>query len=131
VNNLPEALVDKIDTAPYSEADFLNDINRMTDDRSNPALAKALVEESKAMTKWLSSNRIRFQLNFNRQGYEIEGGQKFWGGMVLMVEGGDKGLTAQHQANAKRKRIEVSCDSPVVRLLRAEGGNVTGVVVRK
>lgn len=130
VNNVPADLVDKIDMEPYTEDDFMNDIKRVTNNRSHPELASALVKESNATTKWLANNGIKFQLSFNRQAYEIGGRYKFWGGMVLMVEDGGKGLTQQHQANAARKGVEVRYDSPVIRLLQDEAGQVTGVTVR-
>lgn len=129
--NVPKELVDKIDMDPYEEKDFMGDLKRITNGRSNPELANILVGESNATTKWLAKNGIKFQLSFNRQAYEINGRHKFWGGMVLMVEDGGKGLTAQHQANAARKGVVVRYDSPVVRLLTDKSGSVTGVTVRR
>lgn len=131
VSNVPPALAANIDIEPYSESDFLHDLQRVTNGRCDPALAAALVKESNATTKWLAENGIRFQLSFNRQAYEIDGRQKFWGGLVLMVEDGGKGLTAQHQANARRKGIEVRYESSVVALLSNSGGEVTGVTVKR
>lgn len=131
VNNVTPEMVDKIDMEPYTENDFMADLKRICNNRSEPALAHALVYESNETTKWLARNGIRFQLSFNRQAYEIEGRQKFWGGMVLKVEDGGKGLTKQHQANCKRLGVDVRYDSPVVRLILNETGGVTGVTVRR
>jgi precorrin 3B synthase CobZ len=131
VNNVSPDMVDKIDMEPYTEKNFMDDMNRMCSGRSNPRLAKALVEESNESTKWLHKNGIRFQLSFNRQAYEIDGRQKFWGGMVLKVEDGGKGLTRQHQENCKRLGVDVRYDSPVVKILTSERGGVIGVTVRQ
>jgi succinate dehydrogenase/fumarate reductase flavoprotein subunit len=79
----------------------------------------------------LARNGIQFQLSFNRQAYKIGERFKFWGGMVLSVVDGGKGLTAQHQANCARRGVEVRYDSPVVRLLTSRAGEVMGVTVRK
>lgn len=130
VENVTPEMADKIDMQPYTEDDFMNDIKRVTNNRSHPELASALVNESNATTKWLAKNGVRFQLSFNRQAYEIGGRYKFWGGMILSVVDGGKGLTQQHQANAARKGVEVRYESPVVRLLSDDSGNVTGVTVR-
>ena len=129
VNNVSPEMVSSIDMQAYTEDDFMNDIMRITKNNSDPELASALVEESNETTKWLARNGIKFQLSFNRQAYEIDGRYKFWGGMVLMVEGGGKGLTQQHQANAARKGIKVMYESPVVGLLTDSLGNVVGVTV--
>jgi len=131
VNNVTPDMVDKIDMEPYAEKDFMDDLNRMCSGRSDPALAKALIGESNQTTKWLHKNGIKFQLSFNRQAYEIEGRQKFWGGMVLKVEDGGKGLTKQHQDNARRLGVDVRYESPVVKLLMGVAGKVTGVMVRQ
>lgn len=131
VHNVSPDMVDKIDMDPYTEEDFMRDINKLTSNRSNRALANALVKESSETTNWLASNGIKFQLSFNRQAYEINGRQKFWGGMVLSVVDGGKGLTEQHQANAARKVVEVRYESPVTALLRTQSGGVQGVTVRR
>jgi precorrin 3B synthase CobZ len=131
VNNVTPEMADKIDMESYSEKDFMADLKRICNNRSEPALANALVYESNETTKWLARNGIKFQLSFNRQAYEIDGRQKFWGGMVLKVEDGGKGLTQQHQANCERLGVDVRYDSPVVQLILDEIGGVTGVTVRR
>jgi precorrin 3B synthase CobZ len=131
VQNVPPDMADKIDMEPYTQQDFMADILRVTNNRSNPQLASVLVKESNATTKWLAKNGIKFQLSFNRQAYKIGGRYKFWGGMVLSVVGGGKGLTQQHQSNAQRKGVEVRYDSPVVRVLSNPAGEATGVTVRQ
>jgi|SRR6266480_488866 len=131
VHNVTPEMVDLIDIQPYLEKDFMNDLMRLTNGRCDPKLAEKLVKESNETTKWLSRNGIRFCLSFNRQSYNIDGRHKFWGGMVLAVEGGGKGLIRQHQSNAKKLGVDVRYDSPVVRLRTDERGVVTGVTVRK
>ena len=131
VHNVPPDIVDKIDMDPYTEADFLRDINKVTSNRASPALAHELVKESNETTKWLAKNGVKFQLSFNRQAYEINGRQKFWGGMVLSVVDGGKGLTQQHQANCARKGVQVRYESPVVDVLSTPSNEVYGVTVRR
>jgi len=131
VNNVPTEMAEKIDMEAYTEADFMADLKRVCSGRSEVALANALVNESNATTKWLKRNGIKFQLSFNRQAYHINGRYKFWGGMVLKVEDGGKGLTQQHQANCKRLGVEVRYDSPVVKVLTDKTGAVTGVTVQQ
>lgn len=131
VNNVTPEMASKIDMEPYTEDDFMADLTRICSNRSDPFLAHALVYESNETTKWLARNGIQFQLSFNRQAYEINGRQKFWGGMVLKVEDGGKGLTKQHQANCARLGVDVRYDSPVVGLILDRIGGITGVNVRR
>jgi precorrin 3B synthase CobZ len=131
VCNVPRELEDKIDMQPYSTEDFMTDLKRVTNNRCDAVLARTLCSESNETTKWLARNGVEFALSFNRQAYKIDGRYKFWGGMVLMVKDGGKGLTRMHQANAQRMGIEVRHDSPVVRLIGSSTGGVSGVTVRR
>ena len=131
VSNVSDDMKDRIDMQPYTEEDFMNDLKRVTNGRTDPELAKELVGESRETTKWLAGNGVNFILSFNRQAYEIDGRFKFWGGMVLSVVDGGKGLTKNHQDNARRKGVEVRYESPVVGLIKSETGEVLGVSVRR
>lgn len=131
VNNAPPDVAKRIDMSPYAEKDFLHDLQRVTSGKTDPILSQTLVRESNATTKWLAQNGIQFQLSFNRQAYEIDRRFKFWGGMVLKVEDGGKGLTRMHQANAKRRGIEVRYNTPVTSLILDPSTNaITGVTIR-
>ncbi|CAM1502194.1 Fc.00g041780.m01.CDS01 [Cosmosporella sp. VM-42] len=91
----------KLDLAPYSERNFLDDLNKVCMGRSDPELARTLIGDSNSAIKWLASSGIRFQLSFNRQAYEVNGRIKFWGGLSLKTENGRKGLIADYQAAAE------------------------------
>ena len=131
VSNAPKEVLETIDMTPYTEDDFMNDLKRVTNGRTHPGLAKELVKESNETTKWLHKNGVDFQLSFNRQAFKIDGRQKFWGGMVLCVADGGKGLTRNHQDNAKRKGVEVRYGHAVRALKTELSGEVTGVVARR
>jgi succinate dehydrogenase/fumarate reductase flavoprotein subunit len=73
----------KIDMEPYTEQNFLDDLARMTDGRADPVMAGTLVRHSREAIGWLAKIGVQFTLSFNRQAYEVDGRQKFWGGMVL------------------------------------------------
>lgn len=107
VNNVDAPSESRIDMSPYSEADFMRDLHRMTGGRTDPALARILVNDSNGAIKWLAQNGVRFQLSFNRQAYEVDGRIKFWGGMALKTEDGGKGLMTDHQRKAAELGIEV------------------------
>lgn len=92
VNNVNTDLSERIDVPPYTAQAFTADINRVTNNRTNPALAQTLIANSNETVKWLRGLGVRFQLSFNRQAYEVDGRVKFWGGLALKTEDGGKGL---------------------------------------
>lgn len=108
VNNVTREEAQKIDLAPYSEQDFLDDLDKVCLGRSDLELANVLVGDSNATIKWLATNGIRFQLSFNRQAYEVDGRLKFWGGLSLKTQDGGQGLIADYQAAAEKHSIKVS-----------------------
>ena len=102
VPNVDPKLAATIDLEPYIHEQFTDDIMRLSDGRSDPALTKALVGGFHDTILWLSKRvKVPFVLSFHRQAYLIDGRQKFWGGMVLAVEGGGKGLVAAHHRALK------------------------------
>ena len=129
VHNVTSEEAQRIDMDAYTEKNFMDDLRRVTNNRAHPEMAQALVRESNETTKWLAKNGIKFQLSFNRQAYKIRERWKFWGGMVLAVVDGGKGLTQQHQANAARIGVEVRYDSPVTKI-SMDGDTAIGVIVQ-
>jgi succinate dehydrogenase/fumarate reductase flavoprotein subunit len=67
VSNVDKETSKLIDLDPYTTEDFLNDMARITHDKYDKKLGKALVEESNDAIKWLAKNGLDFQLSFNRQ----------------------------------------------------------------
>ncbi|XWX01935.1 hypothetical protein V2A60_009967 [Cordyceps javanica] len=129
VRNVTEEQAAKIQLAPYTQSDFLNDIRRVCEDKSDPALSHALVSESNAAVKWLASNGIRFSLSFNRQAYEVDGKIKFWGGLCLKTLDGGKSLIKDHTAAAYKQGIELYYSTELISLQHAvDGERVTATV---
>jgi succinate dehydrogenase/fumarate reductase flavoprotein subunit len=61
-----------------------------------------------------------------RQAYQVEGRWKFWGGMVLSIVDGGKGLVAQHTDAARSAGIEIRYSTPLTGLI-VDSGRVVGV----
>ncbi|KAI0923296.1 hypothetical protein AcV7_005847 [Taiwanofungus camphoratus] len=129
VKNVSAELASTIDMDPYSPEEFTSDIMRLGDAKSDPEMVKAVVEDSRDAIGWLAEHvEVPFIFSFHRQAYSVNGRQKFWGGMVLSVEDGGKGLIAAHQRALERAGVEVWFDTPVVDLI-IDDRTVTGVVV--
>ena len=122
VNNTPPEQASRIDMEPYTAEDFQSDLNRMTDNRTDPALSKALVEDSRSTIDWLASNGIRFQLSFNRQAYEVNNRIKFWGGLALKTQDGGKGLVGDELRAVRNAGVSIFFDTEATRLCRGGSG---------
>ncbi|KAJ5089679.1 hypothetical protein N7532_008363 [Penicillium argentinense] len=130
VNNASPEKANRIDMPLYSESDFMHDLQRMTNGRTDRALSKILVQDSRSTIGWLAKNGIRFQLSFNRQAYEVDNRIKFWGGLALKTENGGKGLIEDHLRAAKTNGISVYFDTAVTKLLTGpQSEAITGVEV--
>ncbi|KAI1371592.1 FAD/NAD(P)-binding domain-containing protein [Hypoxylon crocopeplum] len=114
---LPQELVDRVEMAPYTKADFHADINRVTKGRADPLLAGVLVDNSREAVQWLMDNGARFVLSFNRQAFLVDGKYKFWGGMVMNMAGGGKELFEFHHNTALKNGVTIHCSSPAVDLI--------------
>ena len=117
----------RTDLRPYTDAQFRDDMRRLTNDRCDPELAGMLIEESAAAIAWLHDKGQRFRLMYDRQSFEVDGRFQFWGGLALGTVGGGKGLIARHREAAHREGITVLAGTPVTGILRDGAGAVAGV----
>lgn len=131
VHNVDGETASKIDMDPYTAEEFTEDIMRLGSNRSDPGLVKAVVEGSRDAVGWLAERvKMPFLFSFNRQAYLVNGRQKFWGGLVLSVEDGGKGVIRAHREALDRAGIETWFDTPAVELICGDTG-VEGVVVQQ
>ena len=93
-------------------------------------MARVLVGDSGDVVRWLRGKGLRFRLMYERQANEVDGRQRFWGGLALGTVDGGEGLMAQHRAAAQRDGIELRHGAAVEDLLRGDDGAFTGVAVR-
>ncbi|KAH9890747.1 FAD/NAD-P-binding domain-containing protein [Xylariomycetidae sp. FL2044] len=114
---LPQDLVDRIEMAPYTKADFHADIDRVTKRRADPVLADLLVDNSREAVQWLMDNGARFVLSFNRQAFQVDGKFKFWGGMVMSMARGGKELFELHLEMAKKHGVTTRYNCPATELI--------------
>ena len=131
IPNILPSFAATIDMEPYTHEEFTNDIMRLSDGQSDPELVKALIDDSHDTILWLSKRvRIPFMLSFHRQAYLVDGRQKFWGGMVLAVEEGGKGLIAAYHRALKESRVEVWFNTEAIDLVLSNN-RVSGLKVKK
>ncbi|KAJ5486669.1 hypothetical protein N7530_000969 [Penicillium desertorum] len=117
VNNTDAADASRIDMPSYTEQGFTADLQRITGNRTDPALSAALVRDSRAAVGWLAANGVRFQLSFNRQAYEVNGRIKFWGGLALKTQDGGKGLVEDELRAVRNAGVDVFFDTAATALV--------------
>ncbi|KAG6337310.1 hypothetical protein ID866_1772 [Astraeus odoratus] len=129
-NVIPEQ-AEKIDVEQYTTDNFIGDIMRLGNNKPDAVLVETMVRHSRDAIEWLSRKvGVPFILSFHRQAYEINGRQKFWGGIALCVEDGGKGLIKAELEALRKSGVQIWFDAPALRLL-SEDGAVVGVVVRR
>ncbi|MET9224600.1 FAD-dependent tricarballylate dehydrogenase TcuA [Lentzea sp. NPDC003310] len=117
----------RTEVPPYSVAEFLDDLERVTGGRGDKELAEVVAEGSRDAVRWLHSLGMRFELMYERQAnLRPDGTLVFWGGSHVRNVGGGPGLVSGHERIAERLGVEVRYDCAVTGLL-TEGGSVVGV----
>ncbi|KAF9527595.1 FAD binding domain-containing protein [Crepidotus variabilis] len=128
-NPISEEERKSIDLDMYTKEMFEGDIQRLSDGRSDDGLVKELVDQSRDVVGWLSKRiGVPFVLSTNRQAYEVNGRQKFWGGMALSVNHGGKGLIEAHQKALKDAGVDLWFDTKAIKLMM-HNGEICGIEV--
>jgi tricarballylate dehydrogenase len=114
---------------PYSPDEYLADLNKVTEGRADPELARVLVTEAQDAMRWLHSLGLRYRLLYERQAYQRDDGSYlFWGGLHVGNVDGGKGLIADHTSAAAKLGTEVRYGSRAT-ALAVEDGRVVGVEI--
>lgn len=119
----------RVDLPPYTPAQFMADMERVTEGRCDPRLAGILVGDSADVVHWMRAKGIRWQLMYTRQAFRAGERWRFFGNLTIGTVGEGKGLIAQHTAAAEASGIAIRYDTPVTGLARDASGAVTGVIV--
>jgi tricarballylate dehydrogenase len=113
----------------YTEAQFLEDIGRVTEYRCDPDLVELLVRRSFATLQWMRGLGVRFLPIYGRQAFNVDGKFTFWGGLVVEANGGGPGLVSALADAAVGRGVDLRYGHRAMRL-KQDGSRVTGVVVR-
>jgi tricarballylate dehydrogenase len=128
VPDLDEAVFGSMVIPPYGVADFMADLDRMTQGRMNRELARVLVEESNAAVHWMRETGIKWEPL--KEHAKVGGKRYFERGIAIHVAGGGVGQLTQWRQIADRLGIEIRFESPVCGILgdlrRVEGVGVSG-----
>lgn len=129
---VPDLTTDEIantDFGTYTEDQFLDDIYKVTQYRTNSDLAEVLVKNSNEALHWMRKQGVRFVPLYGKHAPNVNGKFKFSYGSTLGTAGEGPGLVEALYAAAKRAGINVYYKAAVRKLLSDDDG-VHGVEVR-
>ena len=119
-----------IDVGRYTQAQFYDDLMRVTEGLSDPELAQVLVSQSYPAMKWMEEQGVRWILAYGRQAFRHEGLLRFWGGLIVEAVGAGKGLTDKEFEILERKDVPVLYGTKAHSLITNNRGHITGLTVR-
>jgi len=129
IMELSKAEIESTDFSTYTEDQFFDDMFRVTQYRSDPALVELLVRRSFPTMKWMYENGVRFVPIYGRQAFKIGGKFKFWGGLTVEARGGGPGLVDSLTDICRKRGIEVRYSARATALM-ADAKGVHGVTVK-
>jgi tricarballylate dehydrogenase len=118
------------DFGSYTEGDFLDDLARLTEYRTDPDLAEVLVKESKSTLLWHRDNGVTFLPKYHKDAFKVGGTYTFWGGDPLEVSAGGRGLIDTLVKTAESSGIEILYEARARALVVGRDG-VTGIRVEQ
>lgn len=125
---------DRVGVDSYTAADYAADLDRATDGRADPVLAKIMIDESLPTVRWMADHGVRWELTVGKliDPASIPEGEQYRlppGGALRAAHEG-VGLMEDLYRAVERLGIEVWYDAPVVELV-TDGATCDGVVIRR
>lgn len=129
VPNLTKEEIVNTDFGTYSTEQFIEDLIKVTQSRTDMDLANILANESLNTMVWLRSKEIRFVPIYGRQAFKVNGKFMFWGGLAIKIVGGGSKLIQTLHKSAVEGGIKVFYDAQATSILHNDGG-VYGVELK-
>jgi tricarballylate dehydrogenase len=118
---------------PYTRADFLRDLERVTGGRTDPALSTVLVDRSYDTVRWMADLGVPWEFNRAVGAVTIVGAAKVklpFGG-ALRVKGEGVMLSSTLFRLAEEADIPIFYETQAQRIVTAPDGRVTGIEIRQ
>ena len=82
-----------IDVGQYTEDDYVEDLDRVSEGLADPAMVRLLTGRAYDTMRWLGDNGVRWVLATGRQAYKVDGKMRFFGNLIVEASGGGRGLS--------------------------------------
>ncbi|HJY81890.1 MAG TPA: FAD-dependent tricarballylate dehydrogenase TcuA [Candidatus Binatia bacterium] len=123
---------DTVIVVPYTRADFLRDLERVTGGRTDPVLSQILVDRSYDTVRWMADLGVVWEFNRAVGAVTVAGAAKVklpFGG-ALRVKGEGVVLSSTLFRLAEEAEIPILYETQAQRLITAPEGRIAGVEVR-
>ena len=117
-----------VDYGKYTVNDFLKDMQKVTDGKTDKQLSKTLSAKSFETVHWLSKKGLKFTPIEGRQSFKVDGVMKYWGGLTLEVNGQGEKLIDSMVKIIEKNGIKIQYDCAATDLIY-EDNIVKGVEV--
>jgi tricarballylate dehydrogenase len=132
IPDLTAAEIEHNDYGAYTEAEFFEDMGRVTQYRADPDLTETLITQSFETLLWMRTHGVRFLPMYQRQAFRTESGAfRFWGGLSVEASGGGPGLVDSLFDSVSKRGAQVWYEARAVQLVHEHPAGVTGVLVRR
>jgi tricarballylate dehydrogenase len=123
--DVDQATFDSFHLEEYTRQEFIDDLNRVTQNRIDPALAAHMVDGSNAALHWMRQTGVVWGPD---KFVVVNGRRYFEPGNILQPKGGGQGQLRQWRAIADRLRVEIRFSSKVIALI-GDQSRIEGVRV--
>jgi len=123
---------DTVMVAPYTRADFLKDLERVTGGRADPALSEILVDRSYDTVGWMAELGVAWEFNRAVGAVTLAGATKVKlpSGGALRVKGEGVVLSSSLFRLAEEAEVLIRYETQAQQILTAPDGRVEGLEVR-
>jgi tricarballylate dehydrogenase len=118
------------DVEAYPADRFLQDLMRVTEGRTDPALAETLISRSYDTVRWMASQGITMEPALSLSGVRVGDRIKWSPGAVIRARHEGVGLSKSWFEIAQKRGVEIRYGTSAVRLVQDQRGRVTGVGVQ-
>ena len=125
VRNIDEESLSQFHLPGYSSDDFVNDLNRVTENRIDQELARLIADESLEAVCWMGDLGIKFE---PEKHIPINGRYFFEPGIIVHTEGGGLGQVMKWKELGEEWDVDFRCDAKVVGFI-GDHRKVEGVTV--
>ena len=115
---------------PYPHKRFREDLDRVTEGRSDPELSEILIGRSYDTVRWMARQGIAMEAAVSLSGVRVGNTIKWSPGAVIRARHEGIGLSAMWFKAAQERDVEIRYATSAVRLNQDAQGRVTGVGVR-
>ena len=127
--DLSEAEIAMTDFGVHPESKYFEDMERQTQNRTDPDLCEVLVRRNRDTVRWMRDKGVRFAPMYGRQAFKYEGRFKFWGGLTVEAVGGGPGLVESLTKACKKAGIQIVYQARALSLITDDDG-IQGIHIK-